>query len=237
MTVFSILSTRAFREDCRPLALPMLMRCPSSSTWSTGLIWSMEPTTAVVAEMRPPRLRKCRSSTVNWWQRESLLASAQSRTSSMVRALLPLLGGVATPAAPGPGRRTGCPQCTASAPGTSHVSSSTAMPGGLEGGRQTGGEGQYQHVLASLEQGLDGLHVLGHVDCGGGGHLAGTEALVEDDGGPSPGCRGSCGRSAPPMVKAEGKYLHVQLPGPSRPLRSAEESVRMTKSDISIAPP
>ena len=71
--------------DCRPLALPMLMRCPSSSTWSTGLIWSMEPTTAVVAEMRPPRLRKCRSSTVNWWQRESLLASAQSRTSSMVR--------------------------------------------------------------------------------------------------------------------------------------------------------
>ena len=85
VTVFSILSTRAFREDCRPLALPVLMRCPSSSTWSTGLIWSMEPTTAVVAEMRPPRLRKCRSSTVNWWQRESLLASAQSRTSSMVR--------------------------------------------------------------------------------------------------------------------------------------------------------
>ena len=44
----------------------------------------MEPTTAVVAEMRPPRFRKCRSSTVNWWLRWSLFSSAQSRTSSMV---------------------------------------------------------------------------------------------------------------------------------------------------------
>ena len=40
-------------------------------------------TTAVVAEMRPPRFRKWRSSTVNWWHRLSLLASTQSRTSSM----------------------------------------------------------------------------------------------------------------------------------------------------------
>ena len=44
---------------------------------------SMEPTTAVAAEMRPPRLRKWRSSTVNQWQRRSLFSSTHSRTSSM----------------------------------------------------------------------------------------------------------------------------------------------------------
>ena len=44
---------------------------------------SMEPTTAVAAEMRPPRLRKWRSSTVNQWQRWSLFSSTQSRTASM----------------------------------------------------------------------------------------------------------------------------------------------------------
>ena len=62
------------------------------------------------------------------------------------------------------------------------LSSSTASLEELEGGRQTGGESQYQHVPASLEQGLDGLHILVHVDCGGGSHLAGTEALVEEMG-------------------------------------------------------
>lgn len=57
---------------------------PSLSTWSTGLIWSIEPTKAVVEEMRPPRFKKCRSSTVNWWQMLILWPTAQSRTSSMV---------------------------------------------------------------------------------------------------------------------------------------------------------
>ena len=42
VTVFSILSTRAFREDCRPLALPVLMRCPSSSTYQIGKVYRGE---------------------------------------------------------------------------------------------------------------------------------------------------------------------------------------------------
>ena len=50
----------------------------------TGLMESMVPSTAVAADTRPPRLRKCRSSTVNQWHRCSLLASTQSRTASML---------------------------------------------------------------------------------------------------------------------------------------------------------
>ena len=46
-------------------------------------MWSIEPTMAVAAEMRPPRLRKWRSSTVNWWHRFSFRSSIQSRTSSI----------------------------------------------------------------------------------------------------------------------------------------------------------
>ena len=38
---------------------------------------------AVVEDTRPPRFKKCRSSTVNWWQMLILWDTTQSRTSSM----------------------------------------------------------------------------------------------------------------------------------------------------------
>ena len=83
--------------------------------------------------------------------------------------------------------------------------------GGLEGGRQTGGESQYQHVPASLEQGLDGLHILVHVDCGGGSHLAGTEALVEEMGVHLP-VVGVVVVDRFVHLKAEGQDLNAQIP-------------------------
>ena len=56
--------------------------CPRSSTWSTGLIFSMVPMTAVAAEILPPRFKNIRSSTVNQWHRCNLLASTKSVTCS-----------------------------------------------------------------------------------------------------------------------------------------------------------
>ena len=47
----------------------MLWSCPSSEKVMMGLMDSMVPSTAVAEEMRPPRLRKWRSSTVNQWHR------------------------------------------------------------------------------------------------------------------------------------------------------------------------
>lgn len=41
------------------------IRCPSSSTWSIGLIPAIVPTIALSLETRPPRCRWNRSSTVN----------------------------------------------------------------------------------------------------------------------------------------------------------------------------
>ena len=54
--------------------------------------------------------------------------------------------------------------------------------GGVISGGQAGGEGQNEHVLPRLEQGLQGLGVLGHVDGVGGGQLAAPEAAVKDMG-------------------------------------------------------
>ena len=54
--------------------------------------------------------------------------------------------------------------------------------GGVVGGGQAGREGQDQHIPARLEQGLHRVHILGHVDGGGGGHLAGAQLLIEQVG-------------------------------------------------------
>lgn len=69
MAVSAMWSTRALRDALRPRAVPTFVRWPSSSTCMTGLMDSMVPSTAVAEEMRPPRLRKWRSSTVNQWHR------------------------------------------------------------------------------------------------------------------------------------------------------------------------
>ena len=47
-----------------------------------GLIWSAVPTTAAAVEIRPPRRRNSRVSTVNQWQTESRLSSTHWASSS-----------------------------------------------------------------------------------------------------------------------------------------------------------
>ena len=59
-----------------PRALDTLIKWPSSSICSTGLICSRLPTTAVAPEIRPPRFRKWRSSTVNQCARCGTSSSA-----------------------------------------------------------------------------------------------------------------------------------------------------------------
>lgn len=52
-----ILPTSAFSDASRPRTLLIRIKCPSSSTWRTGLIPSREPNTAEVLDTRPPRVQ------------------------------------------------------------------------------------------------------------------------------------------------------------------------------------
>ena len=79
VAVFSMLATSASREARRPRALLTEIRRPSLSTCRTGLMLSMEPTTATVLDNRPPRCRKCRSSNVNQWQMLSRMSLTSDR--------------------------------------------------------------------------------------------------------------------------------------------------------------
>ena len=77
-------------------------------------------------------------------------------------------------------------------------------------GGQAGGEGQHQDVAPLLQQGLQRLGVLGHIDGGGGGHLAGTEHLIKGMGLHLP----VVGVVVIYMVlngEAQGQNTHVQL--------------------------
>ena len=74
--------TSASRLWRRPRTFSIGIRWPSSSTCSTGLMFSMVPIIAAAPLTRPPRRKKCRSSTVNQWHRWLRLASVQSATAS-----------------------------------------------------------------------------------------------------------------------------------------------------------
>jgi len=83
--------------------------------------------------------------------------------------------------------------------------------GGVVGGGQAGGEGQNQHILPSLKQGLQGLGVLGHIDRVGGGHLAAAQAVIEDVGVHVP-VVGVVVIGVIGQDKGEGENLNIDLP-------------------------
>ena len=65
-----------------PRTLPQETMCPVSSPRRIGLMLSTVPISAVALEMRPPRFKYARSSTVKNWHMCGLLASKCALISS-----------------------------------------------------------------------------------------------------------------------------------------------------------
>ena len=83
--------------------------------------------------------------------------------------------------------------------------------GGLIGSGQAGGEGQNQDVPARLEQGFQGLGVLGGVDGVGGGRVPLAQALIKSVGVHIP-VVGVVVVDLAVQHKAQRDHLNVKLP-------------------------